>query len=138
MDFYSDLKKNFYEVIDEFPIEGNLFFNEQFIDINKLKVDSKSKEVIVDVIKEKNLSLERIKKITKGLRNILKEHSYNYYERGISKISDYKYDVLIKILDDLENLIHETIPSSITRMVGIKSERKSDLNVTRKFKKKKK
>jgi DNA ligase (NAD+) len=53
---------------------------------------------------------------------------------GISKISDYKYDILYKILEDLEELIHETIPTSITRMVGIKSERKSELNVKSKFK----
>lgn len=134
MDFYSDLKRYFYEVIDEFPIEGNLFSDEKSLDTNLLKVDSKSKEVVVEIINEKRLSLERIKRITKGLRNILKEHSYNYYERGINKISDYKYDILMKILEDLENLIHEKIPSSVTRMVGIKSERKSELNSNSKFK----
>jgi hypothetical protein len=51
------------------------------LDIDKLKVDSKSIDVVVQIIKEKKLSLERVKKITKGLRNILKEHSVtNYYE----------------------------------------------------------
>ena len=128
-----DYKKYFLEQFSIYSIDGNLFSEERLINYDKFKIDSRYKEILVEVLKEKNASLDEIKIITKGLRESLKEHSYSYYEKGINKISDYKYDVLIKILKDLEELINETIPSSITRKVGISSIRKSDLNVNNKF-----
>lgn len=123
-----DYKNYFLELFDIYQSDGYLFSDERKINFEKLKVDSRYKEILVNIIKEKNASLDDVKIITKGLRDSLKEHSYNYYEKSINKISDYKYDLLIKILKDLEELIHETIPTSITRKVGISSTRKSHLN----------
>ncbi|ELY2017402.1 NAD-dependent DNA ligase LigA [Flavobacterium psychrophilum] len=66
--------------------------------------------------------------MTKGLRDSLKEHNLNYYERNISKISDYKYDILYKILKDLEELIGEVVPTSITQIIGFKHSTKKNIN----------
>ena len=121
-----DYKDFFLEQFKLYQIDGSLFSDERKINFDNLKIDSKSKEILVSVIKEKNASLDEVKIITKGLRDSLKEHSLNYYERNISKISDYRYDVLYKILKDLEELIGEVVPTSITQIVGFKfSENKN-------------
>ncbi|WP_395044800.1 NAD-dependent DNA ligase LigA [Flavobacterium sp.] len=121
-----------------FQIDGNLFSDGRQINFDKLKVDSKSKEVLVSVLKEKNSTLDQVKIITKGLRDSLKEHNLNYYQRGISKIDDYDYDVLYKILKNLEELIGEVVPNSITQRIGFeplkdKSKYKKKYNTSSKY-----
>ncbi|TEB45408.1 NAD-dependent DNA ligase LigA [Flavobacterium circumlabens] len=113
-----DLKKYFLGQFDLYQIDGNLFSEERQINFDKLKIDSREKEVLVSVLKEKNATLDEVKIITKGLRESLKEHNLNYYERGVTKIPDYDYDVLYKILKNLEELINETVPTSITQRIG--------------------
>lgn len=121
-----------------YQIDGNLFSDGRQINFDKLKVDSKSKEVLVSVLKEKNSTLDQVKIITKGLRDSLKEHNLNYYQRGISKINDYDYDVLYKILKNLEELIGEVVPNSITQRIGFeplkdKSKYKKKYNTSSKY-----
>jgi DNA ligase (NAD+) len=128
-----DYKRLFLKQLEIYHTDGNLFFDEEKINFEKLNVDSRYKEVLVDLIKQKKISLNGIKVITKGLREGLKEHRYNYYEKGISKISDFEYDYLEKILRDLEELIGEVIPTSVTRLVGINPVKKSNLNKKNKF-----
>lgn len=115
-----DYKNFFLEQFKLYQIDGSLFSDERQIDFDKLKIDSDRKELLVTVLKDKNVSLDKVKLITKGLRDSLKEHNLNYYERNSSKISDYEYDVLYKILKDLEELIGEVIPTSITQIIGFK------------------
>src|SRR6187431_988626 len=115
-----DYKDFFLEQFKLYQIDGNLFLDDRQINFDKLKINSENKEILVSVLKEKNVSLDEIKIITKGLRESLKEHNLNYYERNVSKISDYKYDVLYKILKDLEELIGEVVPTSITQQIGFK------------------
>ncbi|WP_417355294.1 NAD-dependent DNA ligase LigA [Flavobacterium sp.] len=115
-----DYVKFFKEVLDTYLVDGNLFFEQDVFEVDQSKIDSKYKEVLINIISDRFLSLNKLKIITKGLRNSLKEHNYNYYEKNQSLISDYKYDILIKILRDLEELIGEAnIPTSITNTIGI-------------------
>jgi len=107
------------EQLELYQTEGDLFLEHEAIDFDKLNVNSKSKIIISEILKSKNVTLNKVKIVTKGLRQSLKEHNYNYYERGINKISDYKYDILMKILKDLEELIGENVPTSITKSIGI-------------------
>ncbi|RXR32213.1 NAD-dependent DNA ligase LigA [Flavobacterium piscinae] len=102
-----------------YEVEGNLFESQRDIRDFNFKIDSNRKRYLFNLLIENNITYERVKLLTKGLRESLKEHSVNYYERGISKISDYEYDILFKILTDLEEILGEFIPSSITRKVGI-------------------
>lgn len=131
-------KEYFLEQFKLYQIDGNLFSDGRQINFDKFKIDSKSKEILVSVLKEKNSSLDEVKIITKGLRDSLKEHNLNYYQRGISKISDYDYDVLYKILKDLEELIGEVVPNSITQRIGFeplkdKSKYKKKYNTSSKY-----
>jgi DNA ligase (NAD+) len=125
-DYKEDFKEFFLEQVELYQLDGNLFSDEREIDFDKLKINSKYKEILVSVLKEKKISLDGVKIITKGMRKSLKEHNLNYYERNVSKISDYQYDVLYKILKNLEELFGEVVPTSITQIVGFKfSENKN-------------
>ncbi len=128
-----DYKDAFLELLNIYQSDGSLFSDERKINFEKLKIDSKYKEIIIDIIKEKKKSLDEVKTITKGLRESLKENSYSYYEKGINRITDYQYDIQYKILKDIEELINENIPTSITKKVGISSIRKSNLNENNRF-----
>lgn len=105
--------------------EQDLFKSPMAIDFEKLKVDNNLKLMIVEYLKKEKISLDEIKILNKGLRKSLKEHKLNYYVRSISMISDFKYDMLEKLLLNLEELFGETIPTSPTRLVGSELKTKS-------------
>ncbi|OSY87850.1 DNA ligase [Tenacibaculum holothuriorum] len=60
-----------------------------------------------------------------GVRNSLKEHNYNYYERGVSLISDYVYDLTLKYLRCLEEIFEDKTKNTPTRTVGVNPNRNS-------------
>ncbi|WP_289040203.1 NAD-dependent DNA ligase LigA [uncultured Zobellia sp.] len=115
--------------LNKFSTEIDLFNPEVEITPEPLKVDNRYKEGIVKYLVTKKVSLKEVKTLTKGLRKSLKEHSFNYYERGVNKITDYEYDLLFKLLKNLEELFGENIPTSPTRMVGSKISHSSGFSV---------
>ena len=102
----------------KYNFDGDLFTDPIPIEFDELKVDNNYKKKIVDYLKQNVVPLNKVKIFTKGLRKSLKEHNRNYYDRGESKINDYEYDLLIKLLKNLEELFGENIPTSPTNTVG--------------------
>lgn len=121
-----DYKDFFLYAIKNYPASGELFKEKEIFTTKENKIDNPRKEDLISIIKEKNLSLEELKAITKGLRSSIAEYNYSYYEKAISLIKDYEYDMLLKVLKDLEELIGEYIPTSITQTIGVNPIRKGN------------
>ncbi len=68
-----------------------------------------------------NKSLEKAKKEIDKLREKIRHHEHKYYVENQPEISDYEFDMLMKRLEELENLFPQLITSdSPTQRVGEK------------------